>query len=519
MKTSRLTTYLFNNPGDGGWGGGGGPPPPPPPPPPPIFPYLLRRYLTATVVVLTLTFSLLAACKPKEILGPMQMTTAEPESLEEPTTASEYPADTSSSVGYDTALYGNLATLDLGGQIVIYWHRHTRSHEQLLLSMIDEFNRTNEWGIVVFAESQGNDDDLHQRIIDGIRDNRLPNIATASHHRTAAYAAQGVLVPLAPYMESEEWGYSEEELDDFFPAALAADILPQFGIRYGWSPYRLMEVMVYNEDWLAELGYMGPPTTWDEFAEMACIASEQPFSRAADEGSTYGYVYSVSPSLFATFLFSRGGNVVNERGTGYVFSSPEGLESLAFLKSLVDQGCATGQTESHGDRDFGLGQSLFIIDSTARLSYYGNAVDEGAGFNWGVSPPPHVQATPRMNTYGASQLIFVSRPEEQLAAWLFIKWMSEPEQLARWARGTGYFPIRASTADLLTDYFAQYPAYEKAFAFMALDYGVESPVAGYDECREVISEVLVAILNGEDAQSQLDSAVERCNEYLEDAAP
>jgi multiple sugar transport system substrate-binding protein/sn-glycerol 3-phosphate transport system substrate-binding protein len=320
-------------------------------------------------------------------------------------------------------------------------------------------------------------------------------------------------------VESAEWGYSEEELDDFFPAALASDILPQFGVRYGWSLYRSMEVIIYNEDWLAELGYTGPPTTWDEFAEMACVASERPFSRVADESSTYGYVYSVSPSLLATFLFSRGGNIINERGTGYVFNSPEGLEALMFLKNLADQGCAMEQAENHGDRDFGLGQSLFIIDSTSRLPYYRDAVDEGAGFKWGVSPPPHVQATPRINTYGASQLIFVSGPEEQLAAWLFIKWMSEPEQLARWARGTGYFPIRASTADLLTDYFAEYPAYEKAFAFMALDYGVESSVAGYDECREVISEVLAAILNGEDAQSRLDSAVGRCNGYLEDAAP
>jgi multiple sugar transport system substrate-binding protein len=475
--------------------------------------------LATMVAVLTLMLLLLASCKPKGILDPTRMTAAELESLEEPTITSGNPADVPSSADYDTALCGNLAALDPGGRIVIYWHQHTRSHEQLLLSMIDEFNHTNEWGIAVFAESQGNNDDLHQRIIGGIQDNRLPNMAAASQHWTATYAAQGVLVPLAPYVESKEWGYSEEELDDFFPAALASDILPQFGIRYGWSLYRSMEVMVYNEDWLAELGYMGPPTTWDEFAEMACIASERPFSRAAGEDSTYGYVYSISPSLFATLLFSRGGNVINERGTGYIFNSPEGLEELTFLKNLTDQGCATEQAENRWDRDFGLGQSLFTIDSTARLSYYRNAVGEGAGFNWGVSPPPHAQATPRMNTYGASQVIFVSRPEEQLAAWLFIKWMSEPEQLARWARGTGYFPIRASTADLLTDYFAEYPAYEKAFAFLSLDYGVESSVAGYDECREVISEVLADILNGGDAQSQLDSAVERCNEYLEDAAP
>jgi hypothetical protein len=54
---------------------------------------------------------------------------------------------------------------------------------------------------------------------------------------------------------------------------------------------------------------------------------------------------------------------------------------------------------------------------------------------------------------------------------------------------------------------------------MALDYGMESSVTGYDECREVISEMLADVLDGKEIQPALDSAVERCNAYLEEAAP
>ena len=35
-----------------------------------------------------------------------------------------------------------------------------------------------------------------------------------------------------------------------------------------------MEVMYYNLDWLNEMGYDGPPTTWAEFKEMACAATD-----------------------------------------------------------------------------------------------------------------------------------------------------------------------------------------------------------------------------------------------------
>jgi len=421
---------------------------------------------------------------------------------------------------YDVEIYGDLENLNPSGQMVTHWHQHTSTREELLLTMVDEFNRTNEWGITVFAESHGGYDDLHQKLIAGIRAHQLPSIAMAYQYRAATYAVQGVLVALDPYVESETWGYSQAELDDFFPIALAADYLPQFEARYGWPPYKSMEVMYYNEDWLAELGYDGPPETWDEFREMACASVEQPFSGATVEGPGLGYVYSIDASRFATFSFSRGGNVINENGTAYVFNGPEGLEALTFLQSMVEDGCAAEQTEKYGDQsDFGAGRSLFTIGYISGLPYYGSVVDEGAGFNWSVNPPPHTTAEPRLNIYGASQSIFVSTPEQQLAAWLFIKWMSEPERQATWASGTGYFPTRQAAADLLTDYFAEHPTYEKAFTFMSMDSGVESPVAGYDECRSAISEMLTAVLGGEDAKTQLDDTVAACNEYLEEAAP
>ena len=90
---------------------------------------------------------------------------------------------------------------------------------------------------------------------------------------------------------------------------------------------------------------------------------------------------------------------------------------------------------------------------------------------------------------------------------------------ATWAGGTGYYPIRQTVADLLADYFAQTPIYQKAFSFMSYDYGIEAPVTGYDQCRVAIAEMFRACMGGADAQTQLDSTVEMCNQYLKEAAP
>jgi multiple sugar transport system substrate-binding protein/sn-glycerol 3-phosphate transport system substrate-binding protein len=485
------------------------------------------RKLVAFLAVLTLILPLVAACQPADepMVEPTEAPGEEPveepvaEPVAEPTEVP--PEPTPVPLDYDVDTYGEIENLDPSGQTVVYWYQHTSSREELMLSLIDEFNRTNEWGITVQGETQGGYNELYTAIIAGIPagDAQLPEIAVAYQNQAATYAGQGALVALDPYVDSEKWGYGEEELADFFPVALGADFLPQFEARFGWPPYKSMEVMYYNEDWLTELGYSGPPETWDEFKEMACAASAQPFSGATAEGGA-GYVYSIDASRFATFSFSRGGNIINETGTGYIFNGPEGLESLTFLKGLVDEGCAMEQTERYGDQsDFGAGRTLFTISSISGLPYYASVVNEGAGFNWGINPPPHTTAEPRLNIYGASQSIFVSTPEQQLAAWLFIKWMSEPEQQATWSSGTGYFPTRQGAVDLLGDYFEEDPRWAYAFTFMSMDYGIESPVTGYDECRSAMSEMIIAVLGGEDAQSQLDMTVEMCNEYLEESAP
>jgi hypothetical protein len=144
---------------------------------------------------------------------------------------------------YNVALYGNLEALDPSGQEVLFWYPYTGVREELLLTMIDEFNRDNEWGITVIGETWGNYDAVQQKITEGIPAQALPSLAVAYPYHAATYAAQDALVVLEPYLKSPRWGYTPEEWVDFFPGALAADVLPQFKARYGWPTYRTVDVL------------------------------------------------------------------------------------------------------------------------------------------------------------------------------------------------------------------------------------------------------------------------------------
>ena len=66
----------------------------------------------------------------------------------------------------------------------------------------------------------------------------------------------------------------------------------------------------------------------------------------------------------------------------------------------------------------------------------------------------------------------------------------------------------------MAGYMDENPTYAKAFGFMQLDYGIESPVAGYDECRSAVSDMLTNVLDGADVADELADAVEICDEYL-----
>ena len=144
---------------------------------------------------------------------------------------------------------------------------------------------------------------------------------------------------------------------------------------------------------------------------------------------------------------------------------------------------------------------------------------EGANFNWSIALLPRDRDDAVIDVYGASLSVFKGEPDKQLASWLFIKWLSEADQQAKWSRGTNYFPTRKSVANKLTQYFSENPQYEKAFGFLENTWAIEPAVAAYDECRNEINTMMNAVVTGKDVDTWLADTLTKCNEILEENAP
>ncbi|QRN84097.1 extracellular solute-binding protein [Chloroflexota bacterium] len=377
---------------------------------------------------------------------------------------------------------------------ITFWHQHSGDRETELLRVVEEFNATNEYGITLTAEYAGGYGDIFTKMLPILNTAEVPDIVVAYQNQAATYQLADALWDMNEIIDDPTWGMPQEDQDDFFPGFFAQDIYPTFdNARLGLPPNRSMEVLYYNMDWLNELGYDAPPATPEEFKEMACAATANPYSGATAEGSI-GYELSIDASRFASWSFAFGGNVFSTADNEFTYDDPAGIEAWEFVQSLFADGCATIVTERYGDQtDFGAGKLLFTVGSSSGLPYYDSAVAEGAGFNWSVAALPHT-GDPVQNIYGASVSIPKSTPERQLAAWIWLKYYTSPDPQAAWVKASNYFPTRASVADMITDYFDANPAY--ATAFDMLQYGIAEPnVPGYDFVRDEIEAVMAAIVD------------------------
>jgi multiple sugar transport system substrate-binding protein/sn-glycerol 3-phosphate transport system substrate-binding protein len=434
-----------------------------------------KFFWTRLMAILLVAAFVLSACQPKAT--PTTVAPTNPPATAVPTVAPDA-----------------WENVDPKGQTVLFWHQHTSERATSLNEIIDEFNKTNEWGITVVGEYQGSYNEVFQKMLTFMNTADAPNLVVAYQNQAATYQIADALVDMNPLADSPKWGLTPEEQADFFPGFFAQDVFPNFNNqRLGLAPNRSMEVMYYNMDWLKELGYTEPPKTPEQFKEMACKATNQPFSKATVEGSI-GYELSVDASRFASWTFAFGGDMYDYQNGKYTYDSAAAQAAMTFLQDLFKSGCATIVTESYGDQtDFGSGKLLFSIGSSSGLPFYQTAVDGGGQFEWSVAPIPYTGDKPVMNIYGASVSIPKTTPEQELAAWLFLKYYTSPEVQAKWAKASQYFPVRASVAEGMADYFAANPAYKAAFDL--LQYGhFEPPVPGYDFVRTMVNNAMSAIV-------------------------
>ncbi len=324
---------------------------------------------------------------------------------------------------------------------VTFWHAMRAKLGDALNQLIDEFNITHPY-ILIKPVAQPNYGTLSQKLLAAISDGKPPVMAQAYENWVDQYLKGDILEEMGKYIDGKVAG-----VDKLYPAD-REDIFPIFwkdtylsGKQYMMPFNKSLRVLYVNDDELKKLG-VEAPKTWEELANISKKVTEE------TNGQKKGIAVFVGPELWYSMVYAFGGKVMNDDLTASMYPKyPQAWEkAFGFFKDLIDKGYAYIAPPNYGDqKEFGKGNTIFYIGTTAGITYVDRAV--GGKFHYDVYPLPGGA----MTVEGTNLVMFKGSditPDQQKAAWTFIRWLTSPIPQAKWSMATGYFPIRKSSWEL-----------------------------------------------------------------------
>ena len=399
--------------------------------------------------ILLTTLLLLSACAPATPVNHISTETP-PVNLTGEPSATITPVMAASSL--------NVQKEALRGVQVKVWHPYFGAEATLFEAQVQQFNKENEWGIVVHAAGKENFNELFLQTDAALKATEYPQVVVAFPEHALGW--KEFVVDLNPYLNDALYGMSAIDRSDFANAVWMQDEVD--GVRYGVPAQRTARLLLYNQSWARELGFDSAPETPSEFEEQACAANKALRADSDTKNDSLGgWMIDGDAMTALSWLLAFDGGVQN--GKSYRFLMPNNISAFQHLKVMQQDGCAWMPSPETSVYDrFAGRQALFTTASLEELADQSRAFFvTGSKDEWTVLPFPGDSKTVLV-TYGSSYIMFQSDDVTQVASWLFMRWMLSPENQARWVRSTGLFPLRSTALSLLGDYSKEHPQWAAA---------------------------------------------------------
>ncbi len=396
---------------------------------------------TTTIIILSIILVLiLSACQPKnpEVVQPTATATIQK-------TATRTPTKIPTSTPTNTPTPNWLVPLtELEETELLFTHPWTGEIARTIDKLVDEFNQTNEYSIFVKVSAPGSAQQVFQQSEAALREEMGPNVVVAPIEELAYWHKMDNLIPLDGYLNDVQFGLNIELIDDFIPLFWDQDVLD--GQRLGIPISRNANFLVQNISWSKDLGFDISAMTPQLFRNQTCkVRDELLNDNDWMNNGMGGWIVQQDEYTILSWLNAFQLVEFPTSETPYAFDQLATLDGFTFLREIFDEDCTWNARNPTHYEYFANRQALYIsadvydLEPLQKTFTLLESEDQ-----WQVTPYPHKQAKPALITHGESIGILKSDPTQELASWLFIRWLSKPEQQIQLANANPGLPVSQS---------------------------------------------------------------------------
>ena len=325
---------------------------------------------------------------------------------------------------------------------------------KLIDTFAADFEKENP-GIKVKPIYSGSYQESITKALTAVKSNDAPTTSVLLSTDMFTLIDEEAIVPFDPLIKTPE---DQAWLKGFYPAFMENS--QTSGKTWGIPFQRSTIVLYYNKEMFKDAGLdpNKPPATWKEMVEHA-----QKLTKRDASGKVTQWGVQIPASGFPYWLFQgltteNDVQLMNSAGTETYYDKPAVIEALQYWMDLT----AKYKVHPEGIVEWGTTPKDFFERKVAMIwTTTGNLtnIKNNAKFDFGVAMLPANKRRGSPTGGGNFYLFKQAKPEQQAAAFKFIKWITSPARAAQWGIDTGYVAVRpdAWETPVMKKYVTDFP--------------------------------------------------------------
>ena len=325
--------------------------------------------------------------------------------------------------------------LEFGMFVGSNWDVANANSYEIVDKVIEQFEREHP-GVKIHYTSGIRKSDYSEWLAQKVLKGEMPDVAMILSDDFEQLVSLGMLQNLDEYTKKDK-GF---DVNEFYKSSLRIGMCK--GNQYA-LPYEIVPMLMFvNKSLLNREGFMVPRDdwTWDDlYAICSTITKDTDQDGIIDQFGTYNYRWT-------ELVYSNGGQLFNQDGSQIYLIDSKVIDSVKFLKKLVELNKGVKVTQS----DFDAGKVAFMPLSFAEYRTYKTypyKINKYTTFKWDCITMPAGESGDNLSEINALLMGISSQSKHKELAWQLLKMFiyNEEVQMDIFRYSQGASPLKVVT--------------------------------------------------------------------------